>query len=74
MILVTRLNGSQFYVNAEHIQTIESTPDTVITLSDNIKVVVKDPAAEVVRRFIDYQRQIRSPINANLPISTQTGE
>ena len=32
MILVTRLDNSQFYVNAEFIQSVESRPDTNITL------------------------------------------
>lgn len=63
MILVTRLNGSQFYINAEMIQVVESTPDTVISLTTDIKVVVKESAEEVVQRIIDYKRQtLTSPI------------
>ncbi|MCL4559578.1 MAG: flagellar FlbD family protein [Chloroflexi bacterium] len=60
MILVSRLNGSQFYVNAELIQSVESTPDTVITLTNNVIVIVKDPAEQVVKRIVAYQRQVRS--------------
>lgn len=56
MILVTRLNGSQFYINAELIQTVESTPDTVISLTTNLKVVVKEEAQEVIRRIIEYKQ------------------
>lgn len=56
MILVTRLNGSQFYINAELIQVVESTPDTVISLTTNFKVVVKEDAQEVIRRIIEYKQ------------------
>jgi flagellar protein FlbD len=59
VILVSRLNGSQFYINAELIQSVESTPDTVITLTNNVVVIVKNPAEQVVNRIIAYQRQVR---------------
>lgn len=59
MIKVTRLNGKQFIINAELIQFLEETPDTVITLINHEKVVVKEPVDEVVRRVIEYNRGIR---------------
>ncbi len=59
MIKVTRLNGKEFVVNAELIQFLEETPDTVITLVNHEKVVVKEPVDEVVRRVIEYGRNIR---------------
>lgn len=62
MIKVTRLNGKEFVVNAEMIQFVEATPDTVITLSSKEKVVVKEPVDEVVRRAVDYNRSIRGPV------------
>jgi flagellar protein FlbD len=58
VILVTRLNGSQFYINAEMIQVVESTPDTVISLTTETKVVVKENSEEVIRRIIEYKRLI----------------
>ena len=42
MIKVTRLNGKEFVVNADLIQYLEETPDTIITLVNHEKVVVKD--------------------------------
>jgi len=60
VILVTRLNGSRFYLNAELILVVESTPDTIITLTTNTKVVVREPAEKVVEQIIAYQRKIRS--------------
>ena len=59
MIKATRLNGKEFVLNAELILFVESTPDTVVTLSDREKVVVKEPVDEVVRRVVEYQRSLR---------------
>ena len=61
MIKVTRLNGSRFYINAEMIQTIEPTPDTHITLSNGVKVIVKDSAESIIKQVIEYQRLVRNP-------------
>lgn len=64
MILVTRFNGTQIYLNAELIQSIEETPDTVITLTNEKKFVVRERADEVIERFIAYQRQVRARLTA----------
>ena len=60
MIKATRLNGKEFVVNAELVQFLEETPDTVITLQNHEKVVVREPVDELIRRVIEYQRSIRS--------------
>ena len=59
MILVTRFDGSTFYINAELIRSIEHTPDTVITLTSDYKVVVRDTAEQILDRIIIYQKQVR---------------
>jgi flagellar protein FlbD len=60
MIKVTRLNGKEFIVNAELIQYLEETPDTVITLVNHEKLVVKESADEVVKRVVEYSRSVRT--------------
>lgn len=60
MIHVTRLGGSEFVINAELIETIEQTPDTVITLTTGHKHVVVEPMDEVVARVIAYRRAVFS--------------
>ena len=47
------------FVNAELIKFIEETPDTVITLRDNEKILVKEGADEVIGRVIEYARSLR---------------
>jgi flagellar protein FlbD len=59
MIKVTRLNGKEFVVNADLIQYLEETPDTIITLVNHEKVVVKEKVDEVIRRVIEYNRGVR---------------
>ncbi len=57
MIKVTRLNGKNFMLNAEIIETLEETPDTVITLVDGKKYVVKESIKELVKEVVYYKRQ-----------------
>ena len=58
MIRVTRLNGSWLYVNAELIRFVEFTPDTVISLTDDVKIVVREKPETIVNDVIAYRRQI----------------
>ncbi|HYZ86185.1 MAG TPA: flagellar FlbD family protein [Bryobacteraceae bacterium] len=58
MITLTRLNHSQFVLNSDLVETIESTPDTVVTLTNSQKVVVKETPQEVVNRIIEFRRQL----------------
>jgi len=63
MIQATRLNGSSIYINPELIETIEKTPDTIITLTSGKKYVVKESIEELVKRFIKYQQFVRRPFD-----------
>lgn len=58
MIEVTRLKGKKMMINAELIETVEETPDTVITLTNGKKFVVSESAEEVVSLVIGYKRKI----------------
>ena len=48
MITLTRLSGSVFALNADLIERIDATPDTVVTLVDGKKYVVTESLSEVV--------------------------
>ena len=56
MIELTRFNGEHFVLNADLIEMIEATPDTVIRLTSGKKLLVKETVAEVVERVIAYAR------------------
>ncbi|HNO30452.1 MAG TPA: flagellar FlbD family protein [Anaerolineales bacterium] len=61
MILLTQTNGTKFYINPELIQTAEATPDTVITLVSNKKLIVRETPQEIAERFIEYRRKTLTP-------------
>jgi len=61
MISLTRLNGTKYYLNADLIMAVEGTPDTVITLTNGTKFVVKDHPEEVVAMIIQYQKLVHNP-------------
>ncbi|MBL8828294.1 MAG: flagellar FlbD family protein [Planctomycetaceae bacterium] len=56
MIKLTRLDGSQFLLNAELIRYVEARPDTFVSLTDGDRVVVRESMDEVMARAVDYQR------------------
>ena len=58
MIAVTRLNGAEFIVNAELIELVESTPDTIVSLTTGKKYMVRETVDEIIDRIIQYRRQI----------------
>lgn len=58
MIKVTRLNDSELWINAELIQVIEATPDTVISLTTNDKIIVRESPEVLVRAVMEYRRNI----------------
>jgi flagellar protein FlbD len=58
MIYVTRLNNTQFVINADIIKTIEANPDTVITLYNEEKYVVKDKVQDIVDKIVAFRRSL----------------
>ncbi|MBE6097075.1 flagellar FlbD family protein [Schwartzia succinivorans] len=64
MIKLTKFNSEVnkkgvFILNAEIIETIEETPDTVVTLINGKKLIVDEPMDEVVRRVMAYRRALQ---------------
>lgn len=59
MITITRLDKRVVVLNADLIKMVEATPDTIITLINGDTIVVRDSVDDVIRRAVDYQRQIR---------------
>ncbi len=68
MIRVTRLDRSEFVLNAEFIQSVESTPDTHVVLFNGHSFVVLEPADEVVERVLAYRRSVYGGV-ARPPLS-----
>ncbi len=60
MIEVTRLNGSKLLINAELVEFVEETPDTVVSLIDGKKIIVKESRQDIKNLVILYKREFMS--------------
>ena len=58
MIAVTKVNGKKFTLNSRLIETIEETPDTVITLTTGKKIIVKESRQEVKNLVKSYENDL----------------
>ena len=56
MIALRRINGREFILNADFIEMIESTPDTMITLTSGKKIIVLNQVDDIVRKTIKYKQ------------------
>ncbi len=63
MIYVTRLNHTPVVLNCDLIEHIETTPDTVISLTSGQKMMVLESADEIIDRVVRYRRSILQPEN-----------
>jgi len=58
MIRVTRLNGAELVLNADLIESLEATPDTVVALTTGKKLMVKEAVDDVVSKIVEYRQLI----------------
>ena len=58
MIIVTRLNGIEYYINPHQIESIELRPDTTLFMLSGKSVVVKEKVDVVIDRIVEYRRRI----------------
>ena len=62
MIELTKLNDIIFSVNPELIEIVETTPDTVITLTTGRKLIVKESRQDIKNLVLSYKRKIYSEL------------
>ena len=60
MIQLTRFGGGPFILNASLVRTVESRPDTYVTLTTGERLIVREPAEEVVSRCLAWERALRA--------------
>lgn len=58
MIRVHRLKGEPFVVNADLIETIEETPDTVLRLVDGRRAMVAETPDEVIKLVAEFRASV----------------
>lgn len=67
MIQLTRLNGSSIVLNSDLIKTAEASPDTMLTLINGEKLIVREDCAEVAERIVAYRASLLATVARRLP-------
>ncbi|HWR20716.1 MAG TPA: flagellar FlbD family protein [Verrucomicrobiae bacterium] len=62
MVKLSRINGAEVTVNAELIEIIEATPDTIVSLTTGKKLMVVESVDQVVEKVMAYRRVIATPL------------
>ena len=62
MIEVTRLNGTIMMLNSDLIKTAEASPDTMLTLINGEKLIVREKIEEIMERVLDYRARLLANI------------
>lgn len=58
MIEVTKLNDKKILINSDLIESVEETPDTVLSFTTGKKIVVKESRQEIKNLVISYKKEI----------------
>jgi len=67
MIQLTRLNGQPLIINSDLIKLIENAPDTVISLVNGEKIVVRESGEQILERIVEFRRRVLDGLNMNFP-------
>jgi uncharacterized protein YlzI (FlbEa/FlbD family) len=62
VIQLTRLNGNPIALNSDLIKFVENAPDTVITLINGEKIIVREHSEDVIHRIVDFRRAVMAGI------------
>ncbi len=62
MLWLTRFDGTRFVLNANLIEIMEQTPDTVITLTNGHHLVVRESAESIMQQLLSFRQQSCTPI------------
>lgn len=67
MIQLTRLNNTRLAVKSDLIKYVEQAPDTVITLLNGEKLVVRETTEQVIERVLDFRRSVLMASSETVP-------
>jgi flagellar protein FlbD len=67
MIELTRLNGNPMVLNSDLIKTAEASPDTMLTLINGEKLIVREDCGEVVERVLAYRARLLASVARRMP-------
>lgn len=58
MLKLSRINGKEFYINPEMIKAVEKNGDTVLTLSNHERILIRQSPEEICALFMKYKSQV----------------
>jgi len=67
MIELTRLNGNPMVLNSDLIKTAEASPDTMLTLINGEKLIVRETCEDVTERVLAYRARLLALVSRRLP-------
>jgi uncharacterized protein YlzI (FlbEa/FlbD family) len=67
MIDLTRLNGNPMVLNSDLIKTAEASPDTMLTLINGEKLIVRESCVDVIERVLAYRARRLAAVSRQLP-------
>jgi flagellar protein FlbD len=67
MVSLTRLNGSLMILNSDLVKTAEASPDTMLTLINGEKLIVRENLEEVVERILCYRARLLATVARQVP-------
>jgi flagellar protein FlbD len=72
MVQLTRLNNQPVMVNSDLIKFVEQSPDTLITLMNGEKFMVRENPDEIVKRIVEYRRSVVQGVPAWQQVTVHT--
>ena len=67
MVELTRLNGSAIVVNSDLIKTAEASPDTMLTLVNGEKLIIRESLSVVIERVMEYRVRLLARLHLDAP-------
>jgi flagellar protein FlbD len=67
VIAITRLDGAAMWLNIDLIESIEATPDTLVSMVNGDKLFVRESPAELVARVLSFKRAIFDSDGGRVP-------
>jgi flagellar protein FlbD len=74
MLILTKINQAQIAVNPDLIQYMEETPDTVITMTNDEKVVVKESITEIIEKVVSFRRYVNNLVETEYERQRRTAK
>lgn len=67
MIVLTRLNSTRLAVNADLIERIAQSPDTVVVMANGAQYVVRETMDEIIALTVDYRARVLTAARTAAP-------